>query len=160
MYSALIFTSALKVLTSLLTFHVHCIFDRKIAEVQSRSREQVESQGDRWVEFVQDLWDEDGLKHLWDVAMPYVNDHQFVFDPATQMYGFQSFQMEDGIEAEKPLSFVLTEEEEEDTERPASPEQPAVTEPQETPQPPSVTPKSKYRSCYYKLKPALLLTID
>ena len=73
----------------------------------------MESQAGRWVEFVQDLWNENWLKHLWDVAIPYVNDHQFEFDPATQMYGFQSLHIEAEIEAEKPLLFIHTEEDEE-----------------------------------------------
>ena len=109
----------------------------------------MDSQEGRWVEFVKDLWDEERLKHLWDVAMPYVNDHQFEFDPATQMYGFQSLLIEDGIEAEEPLLFILTEEvEEENREQPVLPEVPSVTEPQETTQPPAaVAPKSKWSSC-------------
>ena len=108
----------------------------------------MDSQADRWVEFVQDLWGKDRLKHLWDVAMPYVNDHQFEFDPATQMYGFQSLQIEDGIEAEKTLSFTLVEaEEEEDREEPVLPELPSATESQETTQQPAVAPTSKWSSC-------------
>ena len=107
----------------------------------------MDSQEGRWVEFVQDLWDEERLKHLWDVAMPYVNEHQLEFDPATQMYGFQSLQIEDEIEADEPLLFVLTEEvEEADREQPVLPEVPSVTEPQETTQPPAVAPKSKWSS--------------
>ncbi len=112
-----------------------------LSEISARNREQVESQGDRWVEFVQDLWNEDGLKHLWDVAMPYVNDHQFVFDPSTQIYGFQSLRNEDGIEAEKPLSFILTEDEEEvDRKQPVLH---SVIEPQETSLPPAAGPTGK-----------------
>ena len=112
----------------------------------------MDNQADRWVEFVQDLWDEERLKHLWDVAMPYVNDHQFEFDPATQMYRFQSFRIEDEIEAEKPLSFTLTKEEEDDNrDQPVLPELPSATEPQETTQQPAVAPESKWSSCQQTL---------
>ena len=56
--------------------------------ISARSHEGV--QGTKWVEFVQDLWTEEKLKHLRDVAMPYgYDDHLFQFDPATQLYGFQ-----------------------------------------------------------------------
>ena len=65
---------------------------RHVSQVQSlisaRSHEGV--QGTKWVEFIQDLWTEEKLKHLRDVAMPYgYDDHLFQFDPATQLYGFQ-----------------------------------------------------------------------
>ena len=113
----------------------------------------MESQAGCWVEFVQDLWKEDRLKHLWDVAMPYVNDHQFEFDPATQMYGFQSLQCEDDI-AEKSLSFTHTEEDEgKEREQPISSQLLSTTKPQETTKQPSTlqqleeAPKSKRSSC-------------
>ena len=65
--------------------------------ISARSHEGAESQ--KWMEFVQDLWTEERLKHLRDFAVPYSYDnHSFQFDPATQMYGFQ-----EGVEEESFL---------------------------------------------------------
>ena len=116
----------------------------------------MESQAGRWVEFILDLWNENRLKHLWDVAIPYVNDHLFEFDPATQLYGFQTLHIEAEIEAEKPLLFILTEddkeEEEEERDQPLLPAE-TTAEPQEGTQQPTTVqqteeaPKSKRSSC-------------
>ncbi len=53
--------------------------------ISARSLEGVQTK--KWVEFVADLWTEEKLKHLRDVAMPFSN--LFQFDPETQLYGFE-----------------------------------------------------------------------
>lgn len=104
----------------------------------------------KWVEFVQDLWTEEKLKHLRDFAMPGYDDNVFQFDPSTQLYGFQ-----EGIDTEEEaFLFTHTEHPEEDSESP-------VASAEETPQPAStvgrhivaVAPPSTFLCQIRSLKP-------
>ncbi len=64
------------------------------------------SQQQKWAKYAFELWDEDRLGHIWKVAIPFDNAHDFVYDPA--LGGFAGFLGEEGTEEQ------LEEEDEED----------------------------------------------
>ena len=63
-----------------------------------------------WLEFVEDLWVEEKLKHLRDTAMPY--DYNKQLFESTREYGFHN----EAVLEKEPLLFVHVDNEEEQEE--------------------------------------------
>ena len=55
-----------------------------------------------WDELVTEIWEENGLKHLRDVATPFEHEEVFTFDPGKGTYAFQ-----EGYELTEEDAFVF-----------------------------------------------------
>ena len=77
------------------------------------SQKQLEEQEIPWLEFVDNLWAEENLKHLRDAAMPY--DYNSRLFDATEEYGFHTDAVIDK-EGKEPLLFEHGEDEEQKEE--------------------------------------------
>ena len=89
-----------------------CTIRRRVdilhSEISPKIRGQLDAQKEKWQECALDVWQEHRLKHLWDIAIPFGNNQEFLFDPAKGIYAFQEG-VDNEEEGEEELVFIHTE---------------------------------------------------
>ena len=64
--------------------------------VKGELQDVIEKSKSKWTDHIDDLWDEQCLKHLRDAATPYADiEPGFVYDPIEHKYGFEHWVHDD-----------------------------------------------------------------